>query len=83
MVYKVLVNHVFAFLLNLPEVNDKFGGCQLGGVESVSTIMELRGIIFKDLVNNPYLSQDGITLEERNSTGNILRTHADRKSVCP
>ena len=70
MVYKVLVNHVFAFLLDLPEVNAKFGGCQFGGMKSVSTIIELRGIIYKDLINNPYLKQDDITPEERNSAGN-------------
>ena len=55
MVYKALGNYVFDFLLALLETDANLGGKHFGGLEAVRTILEFRRLIYRDLINNPYL----------------------------
>ena len=71
-------SHVFAFLLDLSEVNYNLGENQCGGMEAVGAMLDFRRLFSKHLINNPYLIQDDRTPEERSSKrnkhndGNIL-----------
>ena len=66
MVYKELGKSFFPFLLVLSEVNDNLGEHHFGGMKTVRPILECRRLLYRDLINNPYLKQDYMTLEERN-----------------
>ena len=45
-------------------MNDNLGEHHYGGMEDVRQMLEFRGIISRDLVNNPYIRQDYLTSEE-------------------
>ena len=54
-------NRVLDILLALSEVNNNLGECHFGGVEAVRSMLDFRGIIYMDLIKNPYLRQDYLT----------------------
>ena len=55
---------VFAFLLNLLEVNSNFVYHHFCGMEYFRTMLEFKMLKYMDLKNNPYLRQDNLTSEE-------------------
>ena len=63
MVYKTLVNNVFAFLLGLLGVNANLGEHHFCCVESGRPVLGFRRLLSGDLTNNPYLKQDRMTPE--------------------
>ena len=65
MVYKALGNRVFAFLLDLSELNDNLGEHTFGDTEFIRPILEFSRLIYRDILNRPYLIQGDLTWEER------------------
>ena len=70
MVHKALGNRVFAFLLSLSEVNDNMREKHFSFIESIVPMLDFRRLIYRDLINNPYPRQDGITPEGRRRNRN-------------
>ena len=65
MVYKALGNRVFAFLLDLSELNDNLGEHTFGDTEFIRPILEFSRLLFRYLLTKPYLIQYDMTPEER------------------
>ena len=70
MVHKVLGEISFAFFLALSEVNATLGEHQFGGVEDIRSMLEFRILPSRNRIDNPYLRQDDVKSEERNSKRN-------------
>ena len=70
MFYKVMGEICFAFLLDISEVNYNFGGHYFGDLEVVGAMLYFRIIIYRDLINNPYLRKYDIVSEACNSNSN-------------
>ena len=60
---RIWVNHAFAVLLALLEVDANLGEHNFGGVEAVRKILEFRTLFSRDVYNNPHLRQDDMKSE--------------------
>ena len=50
-------------------MNANLGKQNFGGMEAVTSILDIRSLLYRDLIKNPHLRQYGQTLEELNNKG--------------